>query len=387
MTGWRALLFRKKSPKICVDLWIHSALDPTALRAALGFSARAQPVNVIAVPAQTVQKIADAPDTPFDISLRPPMFSEFAGQEKVCQRLELMVQAAQQRGDVLDHILLSGPPGLGKTTLAYILANAMGVNIKNTSGPTIEKAGDLAGLLTTLERGDVLFIDEIHRLQPAIEEYLYPAMEDYKLDIIIDQGPNARSVRLNLPKFTLIGATTRAGMISAPLRSRFGMNARLDYYTADELQRIISRSAGLVGVEIDSDGALEIAARARGTPRVANNLLRWVRDFAQVKADNKVTRPVADAALGMLDIDADGFDEMDKRILEALVHKFAGGPVGLNSLAVAIGEDAGTLEDVNEPYLIMQGYLKRTPQGRVAMPAAYKKLGVAPPRRDAELFS
>jgi Holliday junction DNA helicase RuvB len=339
------------------------------------------------VPAQTVQKIADAPDTPFDISLRPPMFSEFAGQEKVCQRLELMVQAAQQRGDVLDHILLSGPPGLGKTTLAYILANAMGVNIKNTSGPTIEKAGDLAGLLTTLERGDVLFIDEIHRLQPAIEEYLYPAMEDYKLDIIIDQGPNARSVRLNLPKFTLIGATTRAGMISAPLRSRFGMNARLDYYTADELQRIISRSAGLVGVEIDAEGALEIAGRARGTPRVANNLLRWVRDFAQVKAGNKVTRPVADAALGMLEIDQDGFDEMDKRILEALVHKFAGGPVGLNSLAVAIGEDAGTLEDVNEPYLIMQGYLKRTPQGRVAMPAAYKKLGVSPPRRDADLFS
>ena len=295
------------------------------------------------MPAQTVQKIADAPDTPFDVSLRPPMFSEFAGQEKVCQRLELMVQAAQQRGDVLDHILLSGPPGLGKTTLAYILANAMGVNIKNTSGPTIEKAGDLAGLLTTLERGDVLFIDEIHRLQPAIEEYLYPAMEDYKLDIIIDQGPNARSVRLSLPKFTLIGATTRAGMISAPLRSRFGMNARLDYYTADELQRIISRSAGLVGVEIDSDGALEIAGRARGTPRVANNLLRWVRDYAQVRAGTKVTRPVADAALGMLEIDQDGFDEMDKRILEALVHKFAGGPVGLNSLAVAIGEDAGTL--------------------------------------------
>jgi Holliday junction DNA helicase RuvB len=339
------------------------------------------------VPAQTVQKIADAPDTPFDISLRPPMFSEFAGQEKVCQRLELMVQAAQQRGDVLDHILLSGPPGLGKTTLAYILANAMGVNIKNTSGPTIEKAGDLAGLLTTLERGDVLFIDEIHRLQPAIEEYLYPAMEDYKLDIIIDQGPNARSVRLNLPKFTLIGATTRAGMISAPLRSRFGMNSRLDYYTADELQRIIARSAGLVGVETDAEGALEIAARARGTPRVANNLLRWVRDFAQVKAANKITRSVADAALGMLDIDRDGFDEMDKRILEALVHKFDGGPVGLNSLAVAIGEDAGTLEDVNEPYLIMQGYLKRTPQGRVAMPGAYKKLGVTPSRRDADLFS
>jgi Holliday junction DNA helicase RuvB len=314
------------------------------------------------------------------------MFSEFAGQDKVCQRLELMVQASQQRGDVLDHVLLSGPPGLGKTTLAYILAHAMGVNIKSTSGPTIEKAGDLAGLLTTLERGDLLFIDEIHRLQPTIEEYLYPAMEDFKLDIIIDQGPNARSVRLNLPKFTLIGATTRAGMISAPLRSRFGMNCRLDYYTADELQKIILRSAGLIQVDIDASGALEIAARSRGTPRIANNLLRWVRDYAQVRAGNKVTQSVADAALSMLDIDADGFDEMDKRILEALVHKFNGGPVGLNSLGVAIGEDAGTLEDVNEPYLIMQGYLKRTPQGRVALPAAYRKLGIAAPSRENELF-
>ncbi len=338
------------------------------------------------MPAPSVHAIPDTPDTPFDISLRPPMFNEFAGQEKVCQRLELMVQAAQQRGDVLEHILLSGPPGLGKTTLAHIVATAMGVGMKNTSGPTIEKAGDLAGLLTTVERGDVLFIDEIHRLQPAIEEYLYPAMEDYKLDILIDQGPNARSVRLNLPKFTLIGATTRAGMISSPLRSRFGMNCRLDYYTAEELQTIIIRSAGLIGIAIDEAGALEVAARARGTPRIANNLLRWVRDYAQVRADNKVTRDVADAALSMLDIDADGFDEMDKRILEALIHKFGGGPVGLNSLAVAIGEDAGTLEDVNEPYLIMQGYIKRTPQGRVAMPVAYKKLGITAPRRDGELL-
>lgn len=314
------------------------------------------------------------------------MFSEFAGQEKVCERLEVMVQAAKGRGDVLDHILLSGPPGLGKTTLAYILANAMGVNIKSTSGPTIEKAGDLAGLLTTLERGDVLFIDEIHRLQPTIEEYLYPAMEDFKLDIIIDQGPNARSVRLNLPKFTLIGATTRSGMISAPLRSRFGMSCRLDYYVADELQKIIQRSARIINIDVDADGALEIAARSRGTPRVANNLLRWVRDFAQVKADSKINREVADQALAMLDIDADGFDEMDKRILETLIHKFQGGPVGLNSLAVAIGEEAGTLEEVNEPYLIMQGYLKRTPQGRVALPPAYRKVGVAVPSKAGELF-
>lgn len=332
------------------------------------------------------QRTSEAPDTPFDVSLRPPMFAEFAGQEKVCQRLELMVEAARGRGDVLDHILLSGPPGLGKTTLAYILSNAMGTSIKSTSGPMIEKAGDLAGLLTTLEKGDILFIDEIHRLQPAIEEYLYPAMEDFKLDIIIDQGPNARSVRLNLPKFTLVGATTRSGMISAPLRSRFGMNCRLDYYTAEELQKIIERSAGLLNIAVDSAGALEIAARARGTPRVANNLLRWVRDFAQVKANSQVSRDVADRALTMLDIDRDGLDEGDKRILEALIHKFGGGPVGLNSLAVAIGEDAGTLEDVHEPYLIMQGYLKRTPQGRVALPPAYRKMGVQAPQREGDLF-
>jgi len=339
------------------------------------------------VPDHPAKQSAEPPDTPFDVSLRPPMFSEFAGQEKVCERLELMVQASQQRGDVLEHILLSGPPGLGKTTLAYIIATAMSVGIKSTSGPTIEKAGDLAGLLTTLERGDVLFIDEIHRLSPAIEEYLYPAMEDYKLDIIIDQGPNARSVRLNLPKFTLIGATTRQGMISAPLRSRFGMTSRLDYYTAEELQRIVLRSAALIGVEIDDPGALEIAGRSRGTPRIANNLLRWVRDFAQVRADNRITRDVADRALTMRDIDRDGFDEMDLRILEALIHKFDGGPVGASSLAVAVGEDAGTLEDVNEPYLIMQGYLKRTPQGRVAMPAAYRKLGLTAPKRDGEFFA
>ncbi len=298
-----------------------------------------------------------------------------------------MVEAAKGRSDVLEHILLSGPPGLGKTTLAHILAQAMGVNIKCTSGPVIEKAGDLAGLLTTLERGDILFIDEIHRLQATIEEYLYPAMEDYKLDIIIDGGPNARSVRLNLPRFTLVGATTRSGMLSSPLRSRFGMDVRLDYYTAEELQGIVLRSAGLLGLDADPGGALEVARRSRGTPRIANNHLRWVRDYAQVRADGRITGDTAAAALAMRDIDAEGLDEMDKRVLEALVFKFAGGPVGVNNLAVAVGEETGTLEEVHEPFLIMQGYIKRTPQGRVALQRTYDKLGVLPPKRAAALFA
>ncbi len=322
----------------------------------------------------------DSPDTQFDVSLRPPLFDEFCGQPKTIERLMLLVEAARQRDEPLQHILLSGPPGLGKTTLAYILGNAMEAEVRTTSGPTIEKAGDLAGLLTTMPRGGVLFIDEIHRLQPAIEEYLYPAMEDFRVDIMIDQGPNARSVRLNLARFTLIGATTRAGMISAPLRSRFGMNCRLDYYDAEELRKIVLRTGGLLGMTIDEEGALEVARRSRGTPRIANNLLRWVRDFAQVRAGGIVNRDSATKALEMLDIDAEGFDEMDLRIIEAIIHKFGGGPVGLNSLAVAVGEEAGTLEDVHEPYLIMQGYLARTPQGRVAMPKAYQKLGMPAPR-------
>jgi Holliday junction DNA helicase RuvB len=319
-------------------------------------------------------------DATFEVSLRPPLFEEFAGQEKTVERLQVMVEAAKQRGDTLQHILLSGPPGLGKTTLAYIIGNAMGAEVRTTSGPMIEKAGDLAGLLTNIERGGVLFIDEIHRLQPAIEEYLYPAMEDFKLDIVIDQGPSARTVRLNLAPFTLIGATTRSGMISDPLRSRFGMNCRLDYYSAETLAGIVSRSAGLLGSDLEPGADLEVARRARGTPRIANNLLRWVRDYALVRARGRITAQTAAAALTMLDIDSDGFDEMDKRILEAIIGLFDGGPVGVNSLAVAIGEESGTIEEVHEPYLIMQGYIKRTAQGRVAMPKAYKKIGLPVPK-------
>ena len=322
-----------------------------------------------------------------DVSLRPPVFSEFIGQTKVKDLVTLRVEAARQRGDVLNHMLLSGPPGLGKTSLANIISTAVGSAIHTTSGPQIEKAGDLAGILTNLQKGDVLFIDEIHRLHPSVEEYLYPAMEDYKLDIIIDQGPNARSIQLNLPRLTLVGATTRSGMLTAPLRSRFGMTLHLDYYSAEDLTLIIERSAGLLDINITREGAFEIASRSRGTPRIANSLLSWVRDYAQVKADNIVTGEVADAALTQYEIDDDGLDLMDKRILEAVIYKFNGGPVGLNSVAVAVGEDSSTIEEVNEPYLIMQGFLSRTHRGRIAMPKAYAKFGLTPPKYgQQELF-
>ncbi len=320
----------------------------------------------------------DEPDAALEMTLRPSLFSEFTGQNNVKERLEIAVQAARQRGEAVDHLLFSGPPGLGKTTLAHIIAKAMGVNLKATSGPTIEKAADLAGLLTNLEEGEVLFIDEIHRLQKTIEEYLYPAMEDFKLDIIIDQGPNARSVRLALPRFTLIGATTRSGLLTAPLLTRFPIRERLDYYQAEQLQHIVMRSANLLGIQIEAQGAFEIARRSRGTPRIANNLLKRVRDYAQVRADGNITVGVAEQALAVHAIDQNGLDEMDKRILETIAVKFSGGPVGVGSLAVAVGEEPDTLEEVYEPFLIMEGYLNRTPQGRVATELCYRKLGLAP---------
>lgn len=327
-----------------------------------------------------------AEDPAYENTLRPGAIHDFIGQTRIKDRLNVLIAAAKQRSEPVEHLLFCGPPGLGKTTLANIVAQEMGANLKTTSGPVIEKAGDLAGLLTTLEPGEVLFIDEIHRLNKAIEEYLYPAMEDYRVDIIIEPGPNARSVRLPLPKFTLIGATTRAGMLSAPLRSRFGMVNRLDYYTATELQHVVERSARILNVDLDQEGCHEIARRSRGTPRIVNNLLRWVRDYGAVKANGKIDRVVADAALQMLEIDSDGLDEMDTRILETLIHKFDGSPVGLNSLAVAVGEESGTLEEVHEPYLILEGFIRRTPQGRLATKKAYEKLGVIMPKKQEELF-
>lgn len=314
--------------------------------------------------------------TAFDNRLRPTDFDGFVGQEKVRDRLLLAVKAAKDRGESLDHVLFSGPPGLGKTTLSYILGEAMGVNVKTTSGPVITKPGDLAGLLTSLEPGDIVFIDEIHRMAKTVEEYLYSAMEDYAIDIMLDQGPNARSVRLDLPRFTLVGATTRIGLIAAPLRARFGLVNRLSYYEPDTLAEIVTRSAAKLGVEINAEGALEIARRSRGTPRIANNLLRRVRDYAQVKADNFITGEVATASLSLLEIDPHGLDEMDRKILETICLKFGGGPVGLSTIAVSVGEEPDTIEEAYEPFLIMEGYLERTPKGRVATDRAFETLGL-----------
>ncbi len=313
-------------------------------------------------------------------ALRPKVLDEYVGQEKARGQLEIFINAARGRSEPLDHVLLFGPPGLGKTTLAHIIAKEMGVNMRQTSGPVLERAGDLAALLTNLEPNDVLFIDEIHRLSPVVEEILYPAMEDYRLDIMIGEGPAARSVRLDLPPFTLVGATTRAGMLTNPLRDRFGIVSRLEFYTSDELARIVQRSAGLLEVAMQGDGALEIAKRSRGTPRIANRLLRRVRDYAQVKSDGVVTSEIADAALKMLDVDHLGFDVMDRKLLLAVLEKFGGGPVGLDNLAAAIGEERDTIEDVLEPYLIQQGYVMRTPRGRVATQQAYQHFGLPIPK-------
>ena len=312
--------------------------------------------------------------TVFDNKLRPTDFEGFVGQDKVRDRLLLAVKAAKDRGESLDHVLFSGPPGLGKTTLSYILGEAMGVHVKTTSGPVITKPGDLAGLLTSLEPGDIVFIDEIHRMAKTVEEYLYSAMEDFAIDILLDQGPNARSVRLDLPRFTLVGATTRIGLIAAPLRARFGLVNRLSYYEPPELAEIVRRSAAKLGVDIDADGALEIARRSRGTPRIANNLLRRVRDYAQVNAGNFITGDVATASLSLLEIDPHGLDEMDRKILETICLKFGGGPVGLSTIAVSVSEEPDTIEEAYEPFLIMEGYIERTPKGRVATPLAYETI-------------
>lgn len=311
--------------------------------------------------------------------LRPPSFEDFTGQAKTVERLRVMVGAAKARGEALNHVLLSGPPGLGKTTLAFILGHEMGRKVRVTSGPVIEKAGDLAGLLTNLAEGDILFIDEIHRLSKTVEEYLYSAMEDYRIDILIDQGPNARSVRLSIPRFTLVGATTRTGLLTAPLRSRFTLQSRLDYYPREELVKIARRSCRLLKAELAEEAAQVIAARARGTPRVVNNLLNFVRDYAQQRAGGKITAAAAEAALELLEIDRAGLDEMDKRILRVMAHNYQGGPVGVNTIAVAVGEEEHTLEEVHEPFLIQEGYLQRTPQGRVLTAKGWQAAGLPPP--------
>lgn len=338
-------------------------------------------------PGDTRRVVSAAPASPneeaIERALRPKELAEYVGQSKAREQLEIFIGAAKKRAEAMDHVLLFGPPGLGKTTLSHIIANELGVNLRQTSGPVLEKPKDLAAILTNLERNDVLFIDEIHRLSPVVEEILYPALEDYQIDIMIGEGPAARSIKLDLQPFTLVGATTRAGMLTNPLRDRFGIVARLEFYSPEELARIVRRSAGLLAVPIDDEGAFEIARRSRGTPRIANRLLRRVRDYADVKGDGRIVKALADKALAMLDVDPQGFDVMDRKLLEAVVHRFDGGPVGLDNVAAAIGEERDTIEDVIEPYLIQQGYLQRTPRGRVATLAAWRHLGLTPPRNAA----
>ena len=335
--------------------------------------------------------VSAAPGSPneeaIERALRPKGLAEYVGQAKAREQLEIFIGAARMRGEAMDHVLLFGPPGLGKTTLSHIIANELGVNLRSTSGPVLEKPKDLAAILTNLEKNDVLFIDEIHRLSPVVEEILYPALEDYQIDIMIGEGPAARSIKLELQPFTLVGATTRAGMLTNPLRDRFGIVARLEFYTADELATIVRRSAGLLKVPLDDAGGFEIARRSRGTPRIANRLLRRVRDYADMKGSGQITKPLADKALVMLDVDPHGLDVMDRKLLEAVIHRFDGGPVGLDNVAAAIGEERDTIEDVIEPFLIQQGFLQRTPRGRIATLAAYRHLGVAPPKSSGGLFA
>ncbi len=334
--------------------------------------------------------VSAAPASPqeeaIEKALRPKLLQEYVGQVRIREQLEIFIGAARKRGEALDHVLLFGPPGLGKTTLSHIVAHELGVNLRQTSGPVLEKPKDLAALLTGLEKNDVLFIDEIHRLSPVVEEILYPALEDYQIDIMIGEGPAARSIKLELQPFTLVGATTRAGMLTNPLRDRFGIVARLEFYTAEELARIVKRSAGLLKAPMDEAGGMEIAKRSRGTPRIANRLLRRVRDYADVKGTGHISQEIAQLALAMLDVDPQGFDVMDRKLLEAVIHRFDGGPVGLDNIAASIGEEAGTIEDVIEPYLIQQGYLQRTPRGRIATLAAFRHLGVTPPQAAGGLF-